>query len=213
VQQRQSILASKAELASSAAESEDGTTSDTYTAQMEAYDSQLESLDTQIAQAQAEVAKEQTESIVTYSKNTIKNGNSGQTNRLNSLTNLSANLGTTKAAVSSMNRLDREANSLKGEIAADKSRGLDTTEQEEELSTLESKAYSAAETVADSLNDINQSIIELNGDALTELDYPTPTYDAASSAASTDSDNDSATETDAAATASDETDQTTTEAT
>lgn len=193
IQERQSTMASRAELVSTTMENEGST--DSIEEQLSTYDSQLEDINAQISKARAQVAKEQSQNVITYSKNTFKASGSSQTNRMNDLVGLSSSLGTAQAAASSMKTLDRQANSLEAEIEADESRGVDTSEKEESLEGLSDKATSAAATIADSLNDINQKILEGNGDALVELDYPTPTL---ASAASTDAADD---ETDAIATA------------
>ncbi len=174
VQERASLEQARSDLVSSTTES--GGSTDSIESQLDDYDEQISALDTQIEQLRAQAAKEQTENIVTYSKNTFKNNSSSQTDKLNTITGLSGSLSTAKATASVRSRLDREAKSLQAEIDADQARGIDTTDKESELKELEEKTASASFTLSASLNDINQKIMESNGDPLVELDYPTSTY-------------------------------------
>lgn len=171
VQQRQSILESKEALVNSTLEN--GGSTDSIQSQLDEYDSQLAEIDSQIAEATAQASSQQTQNILTYSKESIKNNASAQTSRLDSIVGLRSSLGQTQAAASAKNRVDRQAKTLSSEIDADQSRGIDTSDKESELDELETQSTSIASSLTAGLNNINQEIIENNGDPLVEVDYPT----------------------------------------
>jgi chromosome segregation ATPase len=159
MRQRASLVEARSKLASSSAE--DGESTDVQT-QLESYDSQISELDAQIAEAKAAAAGEQASSVLTYSGNTYaKTGSTAasSSDALNAVAGLSASLSTARAAASSMNRLDRQAESLQAEIDADKSRGADTADKESELETLQEKLSGASSTLSAGLDGINQQFL------------------------------------------------------
>lgn len=182
MQQRQSLMASRAELVGSTMES-DGST-DAIQNQLEEYDRQLEDIDAQIAQLKAQVAGEQAQSVVTYSKSSSAKNTGGSNSGLNSVLGLAASYTSAQTAAGVQKKLDRQAEALATEIDADRSRGVDTSDKEGVLSELTARSAGASATLSASLNDINRRIMKSGGDLLVELDYPTVSSTAYSSAAS-----------------------------
>ena len=98
--------------------------------------------------------------MLTYSGNTYTKAgvtSTSSTEALGAIAGLSASFSSARVAASS--KLDRQAESLKVELAADKLLGADTIDKEGELQTLKEKLSSASSTLSADLDGINQQFL------------------------------------------------------
>lgn len=164
--QKQKITESKNELISRNLE-KGGDMAD-IKSQLKSFEEQLESIDEQIAQTMAEQMKQQEQEQNKVETKKPKTEEEAQTQRFNSLINLSSSLDKAQVISSVKTKSDGEARVLESEIKIDEGRGGASKMKKERLADLQKQSTTLATQIADSLNEVNEQIKDTNNTDIVE---------------------------------------------
>lgn len=173
MKQKQKIIESKNELVSRTLEK--GANIDSIKSQLESLEEQLENIDEQISQTMAEQIKQQNEEQKRMEYKNPKTEEEIQTERFNSIVNLSSSLAKAQVVSAVKTKSDGEARILETEIKLDESRGGASVIKKERLADLKKQSTNLTTQINENLVKVSEEIKDSNDNQLVESTKPETT--------------------------------------
>lgn len=164
MKQKQNINEMKNELIGRTLEK--GEDIDSIKSQLECFEEQIKNIEEQIAQTMVEQSKLQAESQKEMIYKKPKTEEEIETERLNSIVNLSSNLSQLQVISSMKTKAEGESKVLETEIKLDESRGGVSTYKRENLADLQKQLTNLAAQINEELIEIDKEIKDNNGNQI-----------------------------------------------
>lgn len=160
MKQKQNIIKRKNELIGTVIEK--GRSMDNIKSQLECFEEQLKNIDEQITQAMAEQFKQQNESKIEIEYKKPKTEEEIQTERLNSIVNMSSSIRQEQVVSSVKTKVDGESRVLEMEVKLDESRSGASASKKERLADLQKQSANLTTQINKDLIEVSEEINDNN---------------------------------------------------